>query len=193
MLQNFFSRLRAAHGFTLIELLVVITILGILTAGAVTSFGSSRQSARDSTRQAHLKDLQSSIESFYNSNQGYPVDNSADNLADLLKNDYLNSQWPKDSKSGTSGYGYVYCTAGVNNVPNQVYALAARMEDDGFSTAARLNADVADTGYRVYIRGNRSLLESPTDAETAPACSSATLIAPLTGTPTGGVIVDPTA
>jgi general secretion pathway protein G len=59
-------------GFTLIELLVVITIIGILATGAVTTFTSQIQKARDTTRISDVKALQSGIEQFYQDTSAYP-------------------------------------------------------------------------------------------------------------------------
>lgn len=55
----------AKKGFTLIELLVVITIIGILATGAVTTFTSQIQKARDSTRISDIKALQTAVEQVY--------------------------------------------------------------------------------------------------------------------------------
>lgn len=60
-------------GFTLIELLVVITIIGILATGAVTTFTSQIQKARDTTRINDVKALESSIQQFYQDTSVYPT------------------------------------------------------------------------------------------------------------------------
>lgn len=49
-------------GFTLIELLVVISIIGILAAFIIASFGSAQQKARDSRRKADLDALKKALE-----------------------------------------------------------------------------------------------------------------------------------
>ncbi len=59
-------------GFTLIELLVVITIIGILATGAVTTFTSQIQKARDTTRISDLKALGGGVEQFYQDTSVYP-------------------------------------------------------------------------------------------------------------------------
>jgi general secretion pathway protein G len=63
-------------GFTLIELLVVITIIGILATGAVTTFTSQIQKARDTTRISDIKALQSATEQSYQDTSVYPETNS---------------------------------------------------------------------------------------------------------------------
>jgi len=60
-------------GFTLIELLVVITIIGILATGAVTTFTSQIQKARDTTRISDIKALESWIQQFYQDTSVYPT------------------------------------------------------------------------------------------------------------------------
>jgi prepilin-type N-terminal cleavage/methylation domain-containing protein len=59
-------------GFTLIELLVVITIIGILATGAVTTFTSQIQKARDTTRISDTKALESGIQQFYQDSSVFP-------------------------------------------------------------------------------------------------------------------------
>lgn len=59
-------------GFTLIELLVVITIIGILATGAVTTFTSQIQKARDTTRISDIKALESWVQQYYQDRSSYP-------------------------------------------------------------------------------------------------------------------------
>lgn len=61
-----------SKGFTLIELLVVITIIGILATGAVTTFTSQIQKARDTTRISDIKALQGGVEQYYQDAATYP-------------------------------------------------------------------------------------------------------------------------
>lgn len=44
-------------GFTLIEMLVVVAIIGLLSSIVIASTGSSRKTARDSKRQAELRQV----------------------------------------------------------------------------------------------------------------------------------------
>jgi general secretion pathway protein G len=53
------KKLQNNKGFTLIELLVVITIIAILATGAVATYTSQIQKARDTTRINDVKALQS--------------------------------------------------------------------------------------------------------------------------------------
>ncbi|OGE07316.1 hypothetical protein A2615_00525, partial [Candidatus Curtissbacteria bacterium RIFOXYD1_FULL_41_36] len=50
------------RGFTLIELLVVITIIGILAAIAIVSYGGTQERARDSRRKSDLDAIKKALE-----------------------------------------------------------------------------------------------------------------------------------
>lgn len=59
-------------GFTLIELLVVISIIGFLATASMVVFNNARMKTRDATRRSSLKQMQSAVEMYYNSNNSYP-------------------------------------------------------------------------------------------------------------------------
>lgn len=61
------------YGFTLVELLVTISIIGVLASITVVSVGNVRQIARDSKRLADIKQLQTALEFFFNTTNGYPL------------------------------------------------------------------------------------------------------------------------
>lgn len=62
------------RGFTLIEMLVVISLIGILAALALVSFGGAQKQARDTTRKSDLKQYQTSVEGYASRNNGiYPI------------------------------------------------------------------------------------------------------------------------
>lgn len=69
MLQVF----KRKQGFTLIELLVVIAIIGVLASIVLVSMGGARQSARNATRKADLRQLISGQELFYGECDKYLV------------------------------------------------------------------------------------------------------------------------
>lgn len=59
--------------FTLIELLVVISLIGILASLALVSYTGAQRQARDAQRKSDLKQYQTALESFANTNNSlYP-------------------------------------------------------------------------------------------------------------------------
>lgn len=58
--------------FTLIELLVVIAIIGLLATLSVLALNNARLKARDSKRLADVKQIQTSLELYFNSTGHYP-------------------------------------------------------------------------------------------------------------------------
>ena len=64
MLQIFAKKKK--KGFTLIELLVVIAIIGVLASIVLVSMGGARQSARNATRKADMRQIISAQELYYN-------------------------------------------------------------------------------------------------------------------------------
>lgn len=53
------------RGFSFIELIVVMSLIALLGALGVASYGSVRRSARDTKRKADLKLIQDSLEAYY--------------------------------------------------------------------------------------------------------------------------------
>ena len=64
-------------GFTLIELLVVISIIALLSNVVLASVRTARGRARDATRRVNLKQMQTALELYNNSNAAYPSTASA--------------------------------------------------------------------------------------------------------------------
>ncbi len=65
---------RQLKAFTLIELLFTVTIIGLLSTIATVSYESARASSRDTKRVSDTKQLQVSIEFFFENNSFYPGD-----------------------------------------------------------------------------------------------------------------------
>jgi len=104
-------------GFTLIELLVVITIIGILATGAVTTFTSQIQKARDTTRISDQKAVNAAIEQVYQDKAEYPHSDTF--FTDVTV--YM-ERLPSDPKHGqpcnavsTVECAYAYITGPDNN------------------------------------------------------------------------------
>jgi len=62
------------RGFTLIELLVVIAIIGILASVVLASLNDARATAQDSAQISIFRQIQTSLELYYNANGQYPGD-----------------------------------------------------------------------------------------------------------------------
>ena len=65
--------LKGEKGFTLIELLVVVAIIGILVAIAIPQFASYKKQANDGATKSDLRNMAVTMESYYASNNTYPV------------------------------------------------------------------------------------------------------------------------
>ena len=72
----FLNTKNRSKGFTLIELLVVITIIGLLSSIVLVSLNSARGKARDVSRKASMKQLQTALGMYYDSNGSYPSSGS---------------------------------------------------------------------------------------------------------------------
>lgn len=71
------KKIKKAAGFTLIELLVVISIVGFLATASMVAFNSARIKARDTSRKASLKLIQTALDLYYDANSAYPSSGGA--------------------------------------------------------------------------------------------------------------------
>lgn len=91
------------NGFTLFELLVTISIIAVLTAVAVVSFGGMTKKARDSRRMADLEKIRIALEAAKQVGTTYPTD-----LDSLVSSGFL-QQIPVDPKA-SGAYTYTRVT-----------------------------------------------------------------------------------
>ncbi|TSC77737.1 MAG: putative General secretion pathway protein GspG [Parcubacteria group bacterium Gr01-1014_33] len=128
---GFTPALTVSAGFTLVELLVTISIISVLASVVLTSVNSARAKARDAKRRADMRQVQTALEFYYDTNNAYPSV-VADNLGTELSNlsgslaPYL-SVIPSDPKSGWHTYQYVRGPASDNS-----YGLWVRLESSGY-------------------------------------------------------------
>jgi len=139
-------------GFTLIELLIVIAIIGLLSSILAAALSNARKSARDTQRQANVKQLMAALELYYNDNNAYPLSggasspnngwsSSADSswatlytalspYMQKMPTDPLNNG-PAWSVYGNTNYNLSYYSIGCNQ---QWYMIVYRVEDFNLPT-----------------------------------------------------------
>lgn len=119
------------NGFTLIELLVVISVIGILAAISLVSFGVAQKQAKDTERKSDLNQYRSSLESFANANGGlYPSRTATNRASETLCTDLGLTGCPIDPKYTTDNtYDYKYESNGTNATKTATqYVLWAKLE-----------------------------------------------------------------
>jgi prepilin-type N-terminal cleavage/methylation domain-containing protein len=135
-----------SQGFTLIELLVVVSIIGLISSVIITSINSARVKGRDTERIAQVNQFMQALEVYYSAHGKYPcadVDcaliqvrpfTSSSNVGQSLVSagviseipaDPLHSSAPSPTECNLPGYGYCYCSNGVNG-----YVITINTEDD---------------------------------------------------------------
>jgi len=132
--------MKKTNGFTLFELLVTISIIAVLTAVAVVSFGGMTKKARDSRRIADLQNIRVALEGAKQVGITYPV-----SLTTLVDNGFL-QQIPTDPKAASGG-NYVY-----TRLSDYTYRICAYVEESGskstdVSGCSGIPTGVGFTGY----------------------------------------------
>lgn len=135
------TKQRKNGGFTLFELLVTISIIAVLTAVAVVSYGGLNKKTRDSRRTADLEKIRIALEAARQIGNTYPSTTSG--IASLVTGGYLDRQ-PFDPKT-KAAYSYT-------RVTNYTYRICAYMEDIGSTSTDVALCTGLPTGYAGYYK-----------------------------------------
>ena len=93
-------------GFSLIELLVVITIMGVLSAIAFSSYQTAQKTSRDARRRADISEIAKALE----------INKTVSGYVALATSQFANSRIPYDPlASGTGDYTKTGCGTGTTN------------------------------------------------------------------------------
>lgn len=95
------NKINSKKGFTLVELLIVLAIIAVLTGVAMSSISISRKKSRDAKRVSDIKQLQTALQLYYDTNRTYPT---TLNTAELVTAGYIKGL-PKDPLTDNN---YVY-------------------------------------------------------------------------------------
>ena len=125
------------EGFTLVELLVVIAIIGILATLLILQLGVARQRARDVQRIAHITQIQTALEFYFDSEGHYPNPTAGEGLVDVARF-MQGSSLPLDPTT-EADYNYVY-------ISNVQYYVWAELEQKATAHNSDLDRWEADNG-----------------------------------------------
>jgi len=95
------------RGFTFIEILVSMTIMGIILAIGLSKYGDTQKKARDTKRQADLKQIQAALEMCKTDSGNYPTGDIITAGTIVCGTETYMATIPTDPKSDRS-YTYVY-------------------------------------------------------------------------------------
>lgn len=120
-------------GFTLVEMLIVIAIIAILSTMILRGVGGALPKSRDARRMGDLKNVQSSLEVYYNKTGTYPNITASDptgwqtlesTISGVLGSNF---KLPRDPSGGTNTYYYCPGAASPSGAINS-YILGAQLE-----------------------------------------------------------------
>lgn len=129
-----------SKGFTLFELLVSISIIAVLTAIAIVSFGGLNRKTRDARRIADLEKIRLALEAARQIGNTYPSSLSA------LVGSSLLDKIPTDPKSIGTTYFYSVGTS------NYSYQICASVEDTGSTTTNVVGCGSSIPGSSGYYK-----------------------------------------
>ncbi len=125
-------------GFTLIELLVVIAIIGLLSTLSIVALNSARARARDARRVSDVKQIQTALEMYYNSENSYPANSGVTSSAPIVgaiatSSTYMTSvpiaPTPVDGSCTAAQNSYVYTQQSTGASYTLTYCLGAQTGD----------------------------------------------------------------
>lgn len=102
--------MKRRQAFTLMELMIVVTIIGILSAVAITRFGGVMDGAKEGATRGAASSLRSALQIYYGDNLGHPTDD----LASLTENARYISSLPLVKLPGTGHPENRHVTVGAS-------------------------------------------------------------------------------